>query len=49
MPRHAVEVGVADILIGAPGTTINGVTTGAVYVYFGKTSGWTTPVSLDGL
>jgi hypothetical protein len=41
--------GIADILIGAPGTTINGVTTGAVYVYFGKNSGWTTPGSLDGL
>jgi hypothetical protein len=41
--------GIADILIGAPGTTINGVTTGAVYVVFGKTSGWTSPVSLDGL
>jgi hypothetical protein len=41
--------GIADIIIGAPDTTINGVTTGAVYVYFGKTSGWSTPVNLDGL
>jgi hypothetical protein len=41
--------GIADIIIGFPGATINGVTTGAVYVYFGKTSGWSTPVNLDGL
>jgi hypothetical protein len=38
--------GIADIIIGAPATSSS---TGAVYVYFGKRSGWTTHIDLDGL
>ena len=40
--------GKADVIIGAYGTTPNGIFAGSVYAVFGKSGAWTTPQTLNG-
>ena len=41
--------GIDDILIGADGSDVGGTNSGAAYVVYGKSAGFTTPIALSGL